>query len=157
MSKYHLPEWAENIPEGWHNEFPSNDIYACVYNTESARCIRISLGLTQKDLALCLGLKPQYINSVEKGARAVSSRMLQALLYLGKQQRLVGDIVEKSGSMVVKEHGFYKLQDDDGGVVYVPAKWLAAAVGRASIEHGKPLALSEEQNSNPADWHDKNT
>lgn len=63
----------------------------------------------------------------------------------------------KSGSMVVKEHGFYKLQDDDGGVVYVPAKWLAAAVGRASIEHGKPLALSQEQNSNPADWHDKNT
>lgn len=100
MSEYHLPEWAENIPEGWRNEFPSNDIYACVYNTESARCIRISLGLTQKDLALCLGLKPQYINSVEKGARAVSSRMLQALLYLGKQQRLVADIVKKK-----RQHG----------------------------------------------------
>lgn len=106
MSEYHLPEWAENIPEGWRNEFPSNDIYACVYNTESARCIRISLGLTQKDLALCLGLKPQYINSVEKGARAVSSRMLQALLYLGKQQRLVADIVEKAAAWSSRSMAF---------------------------------------------------
>lgn len=143
MSEYHLPEWTENMPEGWRNEFPSNDIYSCVYNTESARCIRISLGLTQKDLVLCLGLKPQYINSIEKGARTVSSRMLQTLLYLGKQQRLVADIV-KNGGLVVEKHDVYELQDDDGGVVHVPAKWLATGIGRASIEPGKPLVLSQE-------------
>ena len=53
--------------------------------------------------------------------------------------------IEKEGETVVEKHGFYRLQDDDGGVVYVPASWFAMAVGSASIEAEQPLALDSSQ------------
>lgn len=139
--------WVETMPEGWWNEFPSSDIYdAGVFiNPETMRCMRIALGLTQKDLAICLGFKATYIHSVEKGERRPTERIQKGLLYLAKQQEKVVTAIEKEGGMVVEKHGFYRLQDDDGGVVYAPASWLAMAVGRASIEAEQPLALDSSR------------
>lgn len=139
--------WVETMPEGWRNEFPSSDIYGegVFINPETMRCMRIALGLTQKDLATCLGVKATYIHSIEKGERRPTERIQKSLLYLAKQQEKVVTAIEKEGGTLVEKHGFYRLQDDDGGVVYVPASWLAMAVGRASIEAAQPLALDSSQ------------
>lgn len=136
--------WVSTIPTGWRNEFPSNDIYGDVLfiNPETMRCMRIALGLTQKDLGAYLGVTPTYIHSVEKGERSPTDRIQKGLLYLAKQQETVVRVIKRQrGGLVVEKRGFYRLQDDDGGAVYAPASWLAMAVGRASIEAEQPLAL----------------
>ena len=139
--------WVETMPEGWWNEFPSSDIYGegVFINPETMRCMRIALGLTQKDLATCLGFKAAYIHSIEKGERPPTERIQKSLLYLAKQQEKVVKAIEKEGGTPVEKHGFYRVQDDDGGVVIVPTSWLAMAVGRASIEAEQPLALDSSQ------------
>lgn len=146
-SPQQLLVWVETMPEGWRNEFPSSDIYGegVFINSETMRCMRVALGLTQKDLAICLGFKATYIHSIEKGERRPTKRIQKSLLYLAKQQEKVVAAIENEGGMVVEKHGFYRLQDADGGVVYVPASWFAMAVGRASIESEQPLALDSSQ------------
>jgi DNA-binding helix-turn-helix protein len=138
--------WVETMPEGWRNEFPSSDIYGegVFINPETMRCMRISLGLTQKELAEYIGVKPPYIHSIEKGERPPNERITVGMLYLAKQQEKVASYIEQEGGIVVEKRGFYRLQDNDGGVVYAPASWLAMAVGRASIEVEQSLALAHK-------------
>ena len=48
-------EWAREMPEGHRNAFPETPGRDEI-NGESLRCMRIYLGLSQIDLAACLGV-----------------------------------------------------------------------------------------------------
>lgn len=132
-------EWAHEMPEGHRNEFPESPGRDEI-NGESLRCMRIYLGLSQIDLAACLGVGRRYVSQMERGAVGVSQRVRDCVAFLGAAVQWEAERVVMRGGMTVKHEGFYGVPYEDG-VVWVPAKWVAQVVGRVSMGHQRSFAL----------------
>ena len=73
-------------------------------------------------------------------AVGVSQRVRDCVAFLGAAVQWEAERVVARGGMTVRHEGFYGVPYE-GGVVWVPAKWVAQVVGRVSMGHQRSFAL----------------